>query len=237
VGRIEFQGNTRTKDKVLRRELRVQEGFVMNVGALRNSVYKINQLGYFKLDEEDPVQIDVDSEAKKVNLEFEGEESDRTELQFGGGWSGFDGFFGQFSIRTQNFLGRGESIQASFQSSKYRTLFDLGYYIPWFLDRPQTIGVRAFSSELDYGIFGDEDFIRRQRGASLTYGRSFRLFQSAAVSYTFAKYKDRQTFLIDGELENFERDIDSSSIRPIWCWWTAAKGRCARHALHSWNWA
>jgi outer membrane protein insertion porin family len=216
VGRIEFQGNTRTKDKVLRRELRVQEGFVMNVGALRNSVYKINQLGYFKLDEEDPVQIDVDSEAKKVNLEFEGEESDRTELQFGGGWSGFDGFFGQFSIRTQNFLGRGESIQASFQSSKYRTLFDLGYYIPWFLDRPQTIGVRAFSSELDYGIFGDEDFIRRQRGASLTYGRSFRLFQSAAVSYTFAKYKDRQTFLIDGELENFERDIDSSSIRPIW---------------------
>ena len=56
---MEFKGNTRTQDKVLRRELRVQEGFVMNVGALRSSVYKINQLGYFQLDKEDPVKIDV----------------------------------------------------------------------------------------------------------------------------------------------------------------------------------
>jgi outer membrane protein insertion porin family len=52
VGRIDFRGNSRTMDKVLRRELRVQEGYVMNVAALRNSVFKINQLGYFQLNEE-----------------------------------------------------------------------------------------------------------------------------------------------------------------------------------------
>ncbi|MEM7052428.1 MAG: outer membrane protein assembly factor BamA [Acidobacteriota bacterium] len=227
VGKIEFKGNTRTKDKVLRRQVRVQEGFVMNLGALRSSVYKVNQLGYFQLDEEDPVQVDVDSEEKKVNLTFEGEESDRTELQFGGGWSEFDGFFGQFSIRTQNFLGRGESVQASFQSGRFRTLFDLGYFVPFFRDRPQTVGVRVFKSEQDYGSLSEfQDFLQNQEGIQLTYGRNFGLFQSFAVNYTFAKFEDRQTFFLPGnpqgdpptedEFVTFERDIDSSSIRPIW---------------------
>ena len=70
VGRIEIAGNERTRDKVLRRELRLSEGGVMNATALRNSVLKINQLGYFKLDEEDPVEIDTDTEKKTVDLLF-----------------------------------------------------------------------------------------------------------------------------------------------------------------------
>lgn len=216
VGRIEFEGNTRTKDKVLRRELRVQEGFVMNVGALRNSVYKVNQLGYFQLDKEDPVKIDVKAEEKKIDLVFTGEEADRTELQFGGGWSEFDGFFGQFAIRTQNFLGRGETVQASFQSGRFSTAFDLSYFVPWFLDRPQTVGVRVYSTDLDYGLVGLEGFTRKNKGFSVTYGRSFRLFQSAAISYTLADLNDRQSIIVDGELIPFERDITSSSIRPVW---------------------
>ncbi len=219
VGRIEFQGNERTKDKVLRRELRVQEGLLMNVGALRSSVFKINQLGYFQLNEEDPVEVDVDQEEKEVNLTFVGEEADRTELQFGGGWSEFDGFFGQFSIRTQNFLGRGERVQASFQGGSSRTLFDLGYFVPWFLDRPQTIGFRVFKSELDYSEISDfQDLTQDSEGISLTYGRNLRLFQSVAVTYTLAAYQDRQVFDLD-DLEEpliFERDIDSSTIRPVW---------------------
>ena len=83
---------------------------------------KVNQLGYFKLNEEDPVEIDTDSEKKKVNLTFKGEESDRTELQFGGGWSELDGFFGQFSVSTKNFLGRGEQVGVSVQTGKLREL-------------------------------------------------------------------------------------------------------------------
>ena len=219
VGRIEFEGNTRTRDKVLRRELRVQEGLLMNVGALRSSVYKVNQLGYFKLDEEDPVQVDVDQDDKEVNLTFAGEEADRTELQFGGGWSEFDGFFGQFSIRTQNFLGRGERVQASFQSGRFRTLFDLGYFVPWFLDRPQTVGIRVFKSELDYGdLTGFQDLTQDSEGVSLTYGRNLRLFQSLSVTYTLARYEDSQSFDLgpDEPPLVFMRDIDSSSLRPIW---------------------
>ncbi len=219
VGRIEFEGNTRTRDKVLRRELRVQEALLMNVGALRSSVYKVNQLGYFKLDEEDPVQVDVDQEDKEVNLTFAGEEADRTELQFGGGWSEFDGFFGQFSIRTQNFLGRGERVQASFQGGRFRTLFDLGYFVPWFLDRPQTVGVRVFKSELDYGdLTGFQDLTQDSEGVSLTYGRNLRLFQSLALTYTLARYEDSQSFDLGPDTPPLiiARDIDSSTMTPIW---------------------
>ncbi|MEM7481834.1 MAG: outer membrane protein assembly factor BamA [Acidobacteriota bacterium] len=227
VGRVEFKGNTRTKDKVLRREVRLQEGFVMNLGALRSSVYKVNQLGYFQLDEEDPVQVDVDSEEQKVNLTFEGEEADRTELQFGGGWSEFDGFFGQFAIRTQNFLGRGESVQASFQSGRLRTQFDLGYFVPYFLDKPQTVGIRIFKSEQDFSSLSEfRDFRQDQEGIQLTYGRNLSLFQSFAVNYTFATFEDTQSFFVPGnpdgdpptedEFITLDRDIESSSIRPVW---------------------
>jgi outer membrane protein insertion porin family len=220
VGRIDFDGNRRTMDKVLRRELRVQEGYVMNVAALRNSVYKINQLGYFQLNEEEPVKIDVHAEDETVDLVFDGEEADRTELQFGGGWSEFDGFFGQFSVRTQNFLGRGETLQASVQTGARQDYFDLGYFVPWFLDRPQTIGVQAFSRVINYDLLGTgDDYEQRSDGGTVTYGRSFGLFQSVALSYTRARYKEQAIFrnlAEDGSDTTINRTIDSSSIRPVW---------------------
>ena len=191
VGRIEFQGNARTKDKVLRRELRVYEGGLVNVTAIRNSVTKVNQLGYFKLNEENPVDIDTDTEKKKVNLLFKGEESDRTELQFGGGWSQLDGFFGQFAISTKNFLGRGEQVGVSVQTGRINDYYDLSYSIPWFLDRAQSVGIRAYKQSFDYNLDSDlERYIRDSKGVVLTYGRNFRLFQSASISYNFSKYND-----------------------------------------------
>src|SRR6185369_6935484 len=132
VGRIEFEGNSRTMDKVLRRELRLWEGGLVNIGAIRNSVLKVNQLGYFKLNEEDPVEIATNSEKKQVNLTFKGAESDRTQLQFGGGWSELDGL--------------------TYQNGNYREYFDLSYSVPWFLDKPQSVGIRAFKQYIDYGF-------------------------------------------------------------------------------------
>jgi outer membrane protein insertion porin family len=197
VGRIEFQGNDRTKDKVLRRELRVYEGGLVNITAIRNSVTKVNQLGYFKLTEENPVDIDTDTEKKKVNLLFKGAESDRTELQFGGGWSELDGFFGQFAISTKNFLGRGEQVGVSVQTGKLRDYYDLSYSIPWFRDRPQSIGLRVYDENYDYNLTSAQDrYIRNSKGAVFTYGRNFKLFQSASISYNLSKYDDQTQIVV-----------------------------------------
>lgn len=233
VGRIEFEGNERTQDKVLRRELRLYEGGVVNVAAVRNSVIKIKQLGYFDLNEEDPVQIEPDVESKEVDLLFKGKEADRTELQFGGGWSELDGFFGQFAVNTKNFLGRGEQVGVSFQSGRYRDFFDLSYYKPWFMDRPQSIGIRAFNQDLNYNLFGDtQRQIRSSRGGIVTYGRNFRLFQSASMSYNRARYEDTLRGIVPpaqpgdpapgpddpkpGDQYVITDIIDNSSLRPLY---------------------
>ena len=233
VGRIEFQGNDRTKDKVLRRELRLYEGGLMNVTAIRNSVTKVNQLGYFKLNEEDPVEIDTDTEKKKVNLVFKGDEADRTELQFGGGWSELDGFFGQFAVNTKNFLGRGEQVGVSVQTGKLRDYFDLSYFIPWFLDKPQSIGIRAYDQNLQYSLgTGLEGYLRNSKGAVLTYGRNFKLFQSASLSYNNSLYNDETRVIVPplvpgqeppkpgepmpGDIITQRIRINNSSLRPAY---------------------
>jgi outer membrane protein insertion porin family len=233
VGRIEFEGNDRTMDKVLRREVRLSEGGMMNVGAIRNSVLKVNQLGYFKLNEEDPVEIDTDTQDKRVNLIFKGQEAERTELQFGGGWSELDGFFGQFAINTKNFLGRGEQVGVSVQSGSYRNFFDLSYFVPWFLDKPQSIGVRAFNQDLEYGLLSNqEEYKRQSQGGVLTYGRNFRLFQSISMSYNRSRYEDFSRVTIPpllpgqtappagqpqpGDVITSRLELDNSSLRPAY---------------------
>ncbi len=222
VGRMEFSGNTRTRDRVLRREMRVQEGLIFNSGGLRNSLLKINQLEYFKLDEDDPVGLDYDSEGKTVDLVIKGDEAERTELQFGGGYSELDGFFAQTSIRTRNFLGRGETLAVSFQSGRFRDLLDVSYFRPWLLDRPQSVGLQIFDRDLDFDLLSDQVFRRKETGAVLTYGRSFRLFEGVSFAYTLSEFEDFQSqrFVTDPTMPegmilsqgfNFEKSSISAS--------------------------
>jgi outer membrane protein insertion porin family len=217
IGRIEFEGNTTTRDKVLRRELRVQEGYVVNLGGVKSSVYKVNQLGYFKLDEGEPVKFDANSDKRTVDLVFAGKEDNRTELQFGAGYSDFQGFFGQLAFRTHNFLGRGETVGFSIESGTQRDLFDVSYLVPWFLDRPQSLGAQAFRSELQYTLQNDT-YNRKSQGGVLTYGRSFGLFQSASISYNRSNYQDRISgFDADGNpVSLYNLKINNSSVRPGW---------------------
>jgi outer membrane protein insertion porin family len=218
VGRMEFEGNTRTRDKVLRREFRIQEGTLLNMGAIKGSLFKVNQLGYFKLNEDDPITFEnFDTEKKTVDVKVKGDESDRTELQVGAGWSEAYGFFGQLSVRTQNFLGRGETVGLSFQSGRYQDEYGLSYYIPWWLDRPQSIGLQLFKSDLSYSQISSQSSERKSEGAVLTYGRNFGLFGSGSISYTRSQSKDRLYYTGLGDLiVEQSYDISNSSIQPVY---------------------
>lgn len=216
VGRMEFEGNTRTHDKVLRREFRVQEGTLLNMGAVKNSLFKVNQLGYFKLKEDDPILFEnFDTEKKTVDLRVQGVESDRTELQVGAGWSETYGFFGQLSVRTQNFMGRGETLGLSVQSGRYQDEYSLSYFIPWFLDRPQSIGLQVFKSDLNYSQFVSQRSERKSEGAVATYGRNLGLFSSFSVSLNRSELQDRLEFFgADDEILTQFYDISNSSVQP-----------------------
>ena len=111
VKRITFTGNSSTRDEVIRRELQLVENGVFNTAALQTSIRRLNQLGYFEPLEESAVDIEtVEGSDNKVNLTMNLVEANLNQLTFGAGVSQFDGFFGQLSFSTSNFLGRGENV-------------------------------------------------------------------------------------------------------------------------------
>ena len=111
VNRITFVGNTTTRDNVIRREVRLVESGVFNTEALKFSVKRLNQLGYFKPLEGEAISVEKTAGAdNKVDVKLKFEEQNRNQLTFGAGVSQYEGFFGQLSFQTSNFLGRGENL-------------------------------------------------------------------------------------------------------------------------------
>jgi outer membrane protein insertion porin family len=182
LGRLEVTGNTLTRDKVVRREFGLDEGDVMDMEAVKKSIQKISQLGYFKLGEEP--QFSVRPEEKKVDLVLKGQETSRNEIQFGAGYSGYDGFFGQFSFQTRNFLGRGEIIGLSAQLGKVSSFFDLSYTVPWFMDKNQSVGASLFRRKVDYSAVNEQ-----RQGGTLFYGKGLGLFDSISALYAYENIK------------------------------------------------
>lgn len=216
---LEFEGNVSTRDKVLRREMAVQEGYVMNAGALRNSLLRMRQLEFFKIDEENPVEIDTDTEEKVVDLVVHGSEGDRTELQFGAGYSEFEGFFGQFLFTTRNFLGRGETLTANLQNGRFGDRYEFSYGIPWFLDRPQNVGINLFVRELDFDIIPGQRELQETEGGSISYSRNLTLFSSVGMTYSlFSSLVDRRFTGFDGQPieQMFDRKLSALRLNYVW---------------------
>ena len=198
LGRLEFVGNTKTQDKVLRREVRLAEGDYMNMGLFKRSMFKVNQLGYFKL-KEDPVDLKFDEQNKRVNVTIKGEEVGRTDVQFGAGYSEVEGLFGQFSFSTRNFLGRGEVVGLSAQIGKMGSNYSLSFSEPYFLDKRMMIGAALYRQSLDYSAYSyaQSDYVRNSKGGSLVWGVGVGDFGQFAVSYGYenvsAKYSTQRT--------------------------------------------
>jgi outer membrane protein insertion porin family len=182
VNRITFVGNTTTRDNVIRREVRLVESGVFNTEALKFSVKRLNQLGYFKPLEGEAISVEktpgVDN---KVDVKLKFEEQNRNQLTFGAGVSQYDGFFGQLSFQTSNFLGRGETFTVSAQQGSRATNYQLAFSEPFLFDRPQTAGVDLFVRELQYiGLY-----TQKSQGGNLVYGFQVADFARMFVNYSF----------------------------------------------------
>ncbi len=184
LGRLEFVGNTTTRDKVLRREFRITEGQWMNMGLFKASVFKVNALGYWKLEEE-PLDFDFDEENKKVNVKVRGNEVGRNDVQFGAGYSELDGFFIQGQFNTRNFLGRGNSLGVSLQLGRRSDMYTLSYTEPYFLDRRILLGASIFKNAIDYTQTGLSSYQRETKGFTVSTGLGVGPFSSVSGILTF----------------------------------------------------
>ena len=116
VRRIDFQGNTTTRDKVIRRELLIDEGDLFSQRLWDTSLLRLNQLGYFDpLKPEDAADIKRDTKTNTVDLLLKLKERGKNSIQLNGGVSGIAGSFIGFSYATNNFLGLGETLSLNSQ--------------------------------------------------------------------------------------------------------------------------
>jgi len=179
LNRLEFEGNIVTRDKVLRREFMIAEGAPFRLEIFKNSMLKINQLGFFDVSASDP-DISLNPEDNTVDVLIRGEESGVNEINFGGGYSEYAGFFLQASYATRNFLGRGEQLQLSASVGKNITYYNLSFTEPWIFDYPHSFSVNLFNSETSYSTYQ-----RQSKGFSLGFGFRLRPFLTYSVAYKY----------------------------------------------------
>jgi len=153
VRRIEFQGNTTTRDKVIRREIALEEGQVYNSRLWEFSLLRLNQLGYFEqLKPDDPNTTDkkLDEKEGSVDLTLKVKEKGKNSIGLNGGVSGLEGAFIGLSYTTNNFLGLGETlqIQASIGNLMRSVLF--GFTEPYLWDRPLQAGFTVYTTRTSY---------------------------------------------------------------------------------------
>ena len=153
VRRIEFQGNTTTRDKVIRREVVLEEGQLYNEQLWKIGIQRLNQLGFFdQIKPDDPQTTDrhLDEKAGTVDLTLKIKEKGKNQIGLTGGVSGLSGSFIGLSYSTNNFLGLGEtlSMQANLGSLQRSIMF--GFTEPYLFDRPLTAGFTIYGTKLTY---------------------------------------------------------------------------------------
>jgi len=141
VERIEIVGNNRTRDGVIRREMRLVEGDAFNTSKIRASRRRLRRLDFFKKVE---ISNKPGSASDQTVIKVEVEEKATGELSLGAGYSTEEGALGTVGLRERNFLGRGQDISVAFTLSQRSTEADLKFTEPYFLDRNLAVGFDLF---------------------------------------------------------------------------------------------
>jgi outer membrane protein insertion porin family len=163
VNRIEFTGNNYTRDKVIRREMLLQEGDLLRVSRFRESLDRIYRLGYF--DDIKPNITPNSDEQNRADIAIGVTENKRNEIRLGGGYSQLEGFFGNVVFSTKNLFGTGKVFSINVQGGSRTEIYQIDVLEPYFLDKRLTIGTSIYKTKYDYVTF-----LQDTTGASLTFG-------------------------------------------------------------------
>ena len=162
IERIEVKGNTKTRDKVIRREVVIEEGNLFSETGMEASKRRITALGYF---ERVDVSTEQGSSPDKIIVNIEVTEKPTGTFQVGAGFSSIESFIATAQVQQANLFGNGQSLALQAQVSALRQLVTLRFFEPYFLD-----SLWNMSSELYDTLYVFPDFARRSVGGSLTFG-------------------------------------------------------------------
>lgn len=207
IGRIEIFGNTKTWDKVIRREMRLDEGDIFNSKLLRRSYERINNLQFFDSVELVPRPR---GEEKTVDIDIKVKERPTGMLSVGGGYSSIDRWVAMVDITQGNLGGRGQYIKLRGEFGGRRTLYELSYRDPWFMDKPLSFGLSVYKSSREYPLYD-----RRAIGFEVSLGKNFSEYWGGSIAYNLESVTIEN---VDEDASQFIKDQAgkrvTSSISP-----------------------
>ncbi len=213
VRRIEFQGNTTTRDRVIRRELMVQEGQVFNSRLWELSVLRLNQLNYFEaLKPEDDTERKINEKDGTVDLTVKVKEKGKNSIGLTGGVSGLAGSFIGLNYQTNNFLGLGETLTLEGNVGDRERNILFGFTEPYLFDRPLQLGFTVYNRKFDFN---------QAQQTSILTGQKLNLSQSVLDQLqNFSQSSTGFTSSISYLLRSFKRvgltySLDTSTLKPF----------------------
>jgi outer membrane protein insertion porin family len=211
IGRIEISGNTKTRDKVIRREIRLAEGDTFDSSKLKRSYERINNLQFFDTVEMVPKPKYED---KTVDLDVKVKERPTGFLSVGGGYSSADGFIATADLTQGNLFGKGQYIKVKGELGGKSSFYELSFKDPFFLDTPYALSTGIYKTTREYIEYDKEAL-----GFFLGLGKSLGEYLRGDVSYNFEKATitdidpDASTIIKDQEGTNTTSSITTSVVR------------------------
>jgi outer membrane protein insertion porin family len=215
VERIDVNGNTVTRDKVIRREFRINEGDAFNALKVKRSQDRIQSLGFFQENLE--IKQTQGSAPDRVILGVDVEEKSTGELQLSGGYSSLEKFILAASITQRNFMGKGQEVGAGVNWSRYSRSVNLSFTEPYLFDKNVLLGGEVYRRE--YNSYRQtatdnrsETYSQTTTGAGLRLGFPVNEFMSLGTRYSIANDKitlDEGTYFLD---EDGDGDKECSTI-------------------------
>ncbi len=180
LGKLEFKGNTFTKDHVIRREWFLREGERLNINMLEGCLTRMKQLGIVTVEQmpeirpnpQDPTKVDIIAEVKEVNRQM---------INFNVGYSGYDGWFIALGYSTQNFMGMGETFSVNLQSGTRSKNYTLSFTEPYMFNLPASLGISVHKTTLNIPYL----YTRKGQGFGISTSWRFLRYMGASISYNF----------------------------------------------------
>jgi len=213
VERINIQGNTVTRDKVVRREFRINEGDAFNAYKVKRSQDRIQSLGFFQENLE--IKQTQGTSNDRVVLNVDVEEKSTGELQLSAGYSSLERFILSASVAQRNFMGKGQTLQAGVSYSRYSKSVSVGFTEPYLFDKSILLG-----GELFYQDYNSFNFIGNKRNQ--TYGQN-RIGGNIRLGFPvteFVSFGTRYSLSQDDitlDKSTFFEDVDNDPTTPVEC--------------------
>ncbi len=209
LNRLDFRGNFRTKDRVLRRNFAIAEGDVFNTSLLQSSIARLQYLAYI-----DDVMPDIEPQIDPslINVEISLADNRQTEIQLAGGYSGYNRLYGTLGLSEHNLFGRGQELNIQATSGSRSETIRFSFTDEWVMDRPYYGSFALWNTREKY-----DHSTQRKIGSSVFTGRSFRRGFSSRIGYTYERNK---VYDVSASADEVVRDLEgtqvTSSLTHVW---------------------